>query len=60
MFGDITYPINSPLAITMGLPRTRLCGNYADAMEALEDVPSTGSEHLVSWVKTVIYGAAER
>ena len=29
-------------------------------MEALEDVPSTGAEHLVSWVKAVIYGAAER
>ena len=35
-------------------------GNYADAMEALEDVPSTGAEHLVAWVKAVIYGAAER
>ena len=35
-------------------------GNFADAMEALEDAPSTGAEHLVSWVKAVIYGAAER
>ena len=35
-------------------------GNYTDAMEALEDAPSAGAEHLVSWVKAVIYGAAER
>ena len=61
MFGDITYPINSPLAITMGFAvHEASVGNYADAMEALEDVPSTGAEHLVSWVKAVIYGAAER
>jgi type VII secretion ATPase EccA len=60
-FGDITYPINSPLAITMGFAvHEAAVGNYADAMEALEDVPSTGAEHLVSWVKAVIYGAAER
>jgi len=60
MFGDITYPINSPLAITMGFAvHEASVGNYADAMEALEDVPSTGAEHLVSWVKAVIYGAAE-
>jgi type VII secretion ATPase EccA len=61
MFGDITYPINSPLAITMGFAvHEASIGNYADAMEALEDVPATGAEHLVSWVKAVIYGAAER
>ncbi len=60
-FGDITYPINSPLAITMGFAvHEAAVGNFADAMEALEDVPSTGAEHLVSWVKAVIYGAAER
>jgi type VII secretion ATPase EccA len=60
-FGDITYPINSPLAITMGFAvHEAAVGNYADAMEALEDVPSIGAEHLVSWVKAVIYGAAER
>ncbi len=61
LYGDITYPINSPLAITMGFAvHEAAVGNYADAMEALEDVPSTGAEHLVSWVKAVIYGAAER
>jgi type VII secretion ATPase EccA len=60
-YGDITYPVNSPLAITLGFAvNEALGGNYADAMEALEDAPSTGAEHLVSWVKTVIYGAAER
>ena len=60
-FGDITYPINSPLAITMGFAvHEAAVGNFGDAMEALEDVPSTGAEHLVAWVKAVIYGAAER
>jgi type VII secretion ATPase EccA len=60
-FGDITYPINSPLAITMGFAvHEASVGNYADGMEALEDVPANGAEHLVAWVKTVIYGAAER
>ena len=56
-FGDITYPVNSPLAITMGFAVNEAAeGNYADAMEALEDAPSAGAEHLVSWVKAVIYG----
>ncbi|MDT5197323.1 MAG: hypothetical protein QOH20_4077 [Mycobacterium sp.] len=60
-FGDITYPVNSPLAITMGFAvHEAAVGNHADAMEALEDVPATGAEHLVAWVKAVIYGAAER
>jgi type VII secretion ATPase EccA len=60
-FGDITYPVNSPLAITMGFAvHEAAVGNHADAMEALEDAPATGAEHLVAWVKTVIYGAAER
>lgn len=60
-FGDITYPVNSPLAITMGFAANEASiGNYADAMEALEDAPAAGAEHLVSWIKAVIYGAAER
>jgi type VII secretion ATPase EccA len=60
-FGDITYPVNSPLAITMGFAVNEASvGNHADAMEALEDVPSTGAEHLVAWVKAVIYAYAER
>ena len=61
LFGDITYPVISPLAITLGFAVHEATeGNYADAMEALEDVPATGAEHLVSWVKAVIYAAAER
>jgi type VII secretion ATPase EccA len=60
-FGDITYPVNSPLAITLGFAVNEAAGgNYADAMEALEDAPSTGAEHLVAWVKAVIYAYAER
>ncbi|MGE2835376.1 type VII secretion AAA-ATPase EccA [Mycobacterium sp. SMC-4] len=61
MYGDITYPVNSPLAITMGFAVTEAAvGNYTDAMEALEGIPSAGAEHLVSWGKAVIYGAAQR
>ncbi|OBI81176.1 type VII secretion AAA-ATPase EccA [Mycobacterium sp. E740] len=60
-FGDITYPVNSPLAITMGFAVNEAAvGNFADAMEALEDVPAAGAEHLLSWVRAVVYGAAER
>jgi type VII secretion ATPase EccA len=58
---DISYPINSPLAITMGFAVQEAAqGNYADAMEALESAPAAGSEYLVAWVKAVIYGAAQR
>ncbi|MUL82862.1 MULTISPECIES: type VII secretion AAA-ATPase EccA [unclassified Mycolicibacterium] len=58
---DISYPINSPLAITMGFAVHEATeGNYADAMEALEAAPSGGSDHLVAWVKAVIYAAAQR
>ena len=61
MFGDITYPVNSPLAITLGFAVSEAAvGNYADAMEALEDVPATGGEYLVAWVKAVTYAAAQR
>jgi type VII secretion ATPase EccA len=61
LYGDITYPINSPLSITLGFAVNEASeGNYADAMEALEEAPARGAEHLVSWVKAVIYGAAER
>lgn len=60
-FGDITYPVNAPLAITMGFAvNEALVGNYADAMEALDGVQSAGAEHLVAWVRAVVYGAAER
>lgn len=61
MFGDITYPVNSPLAITLSFAVSEAAvGNYADAIEALEAAPAAGGEHLVSWVKAVIYAAAER
>lgn len=61
LYGDITYPVTSPLAITMGFAACEaLQGNYADAMEALDASSVNGSEHLVAWLKAVIYGAAER
>ena len=61
MYGNITYPVNSPLAITMGFAVTEAAeGNYADAMEALEAAPAAGAEHLVCWIKAVICGAAQR
>ncbi|WP_055404517.1 type VII secretion AAA-ATPase EccA [Mycobacterium sp. UM_3] len=61
LYGDITYPANSPLAITMGFAVSEAAqGNYADAMEAVEDPPTAGAEHLLSWVKAVIYGEAGR
>jgi len=61
LYGDITYPVTSPLAITMGFAASEAeQGNCADAMEALEDTPSTGAEHLVAWLKAVVYGAAGR
>ncbi|BBZ72598.1 type VII secretion AAA-ATPase EccA [Mycobacterium paraseoulense] len=60
-YGDITYPANSPLAITMGFAVNEAAqGNYADAMEAIENTPAAGAEHLLSWVKAVIYGEAGR
>jgi type VII secretion ATPase EccA len=64
LYGDITYPVNSPLAITLGFAvNEALQGNYADAMEAIESLaasPTPGAEHLLSWTKAVIYGAAGR
>ncbi|MGB1224744.1 MAG: type VII secretion AAA-ATPase EccA [Mycobacterium sp.] len=60
-YGDFTYPVHSPLAITMGFAVSEAAeGNYADAMEALDAAPAAGAEHLVSWVRAVIYGAAQR
>ena len=60
-YGDITYPVTSSLAITMGFAVSEAAeGNYADAIEALDAVPTAGAEHLVNWVKAVVYGAAHR
>jgi type VII secretion ATPase EccA len=61
LFGDINYPVNSPLAITLGFAiYEATLGNYADAMDALDDVHTSGADHLVSWAKAVVYGAADR
>ncbi|UXA18231.1 type VII secretion AAA-ATPase EccA [Mycobacterium sp. SMC-4] len=61
MYGDITYPVNSPLAITMGFAvKEAEVANYTDALEALEAIPSAGAEHLISWGRAVVYGAAQR
>ncbi|WP_156297103.1 type VII secretion AAA-ATPase EccA [Mycobacterium paragordonae] len=61
IYGDITYPITSPLAVTMGFASSEAAqGNYADALEAMDASAVSGSEHLVSWLKAVIYGSAER
>jgi type VII secretion ATPase EccA len=61
LYGDITYPVNSPLAITMAFAvREAAEGNFVDALEALDDAPAMGAEYLVSWIRVVIYGAAER
>src|SRR3954451_10757394 len=58
LYGDITYPVTSPLAITMGFASSEAAqGNYADALEAMDASAVAGSEHLVSWLKAVIYGA---
>jgi type VII secretion ATPase EccA len=62
LYGDITYPVNSPWAITMGFAVSEASqGNYVDAMEALDETPvSPADEHLAAWVKAVVYGAADR
>ncbi len=61
LYGDITYPVNSPLAITIGFAVNEAAnGNFADAMEALDDSQSSGAEHLISWAKAVVYGEAQR
>jgi type VII secretion ATPase EccA len=60
-YGDLTYPVHSPLAITMGFAVSEAAqGNYADAMEALDAAPAAGAEHLVAWAKAVVYGSAQR
>jgi type VII secretion ATPase EccA len=61
MYGDITYPVHSPLALTLAFAISEAAeGNYTDAMEALEEAPAAGAEYLVSWAKAVIYSTAER
>src|ERR1700712_3824701 len=49
LFGNITYPVNSPLSLTLGFAVNEASlGNYADAMEALEGVQPGGADHLVA------------
>lgn len=60
-YGDITYPVSSPLSIAIGFAVSEASeGNYADAIEALETTSASGAEHLVAWAKAVVYGAAQR
>ena len=60
-YGDITYPVTSPLAVKMGFAISEAShGNYSDAMDAVDESPIAGTEHLVSWTKAVIHGEAER
>ncbi len=60
-YGDITYPITSSLAVTMGFAASEAAqGNFADAMEAIHTANTAGVEHLAAWLKAVVYGAAER
>jgi ESX secretion system protein EccA len=60
-FGNITYPVTSPLSITLGFAvHEATLGNYADAMEALDDVEAGGADHIIAWAKAVVYGAGER
>jgi len=61
LYGDITYPVSSPLAITMGFAANEASyGNYADAMDAIEAIQSGGAGHLSSWIKAVVYAEAQR
>lgn len=62
LFGDITYPVVSPLAITMGFAVSEAgLGNFSDAMDALDEVPATEADaHLVGWTRAVVYGSAAR
>ena len=49
------------MAITLGFAANEAAhDNYADAMEAIEGSPTTGAEHLLSWARAVVYGAAAR
>jgi type VII secretion ATPase EccA len=60
-FGDITYPVTSPFALTMGFAVAEAgIGNFTDAMEAIDEASGGAPHYLVSWVKAVIYSAAHR
>lgn len=60
-FGDITYPVTSALALTLGFATNEATeGNYVDAIDAVENAPAPGAEHLIAWTKAVIYAAGQR
>jgi len=60
-FGDITYPVTSALALTLAFAINEAAeGNYGDALDAVENAPAAGAEHLVGWTKAVIYAAGQR
>ncbi|MGB8403319.1 MAG: type VII secretion AAA-ATPase EccA [Mycobacterium sp.] len=60
-FGDITYPVASALALTLAFAINEAAeGNHGDALDALENAPATGAEHLVAWAKAVIYASGQR
>ncbi|MGD9622826.1 MAG: type VII secretion AAA-ATPase EccA [Mycolicibacterium sp.] len=60
-YGDITYPVVSPLALTIGFAVNEATeGNYDDAIDALEIATSPAAEYLLAWAKAAIYGAAQR
>lgn len=60
-FGDITYPVTSALALTLAFAINEAAeGNYVDALDAVDNAPASGAEHLVAWTKAVIYAAGQR
>lgn len=60
-FGDITYPVTSALSLTLAFAINEASeGNYADGIDAVENAPASGAEHLVAWSKAVIYAAGQR
>jgi len=60
-FGDITYPVSSALSLTLAFAVNEAGqGNYADGIDALDNAPAAGAEHLVAWAKAVVYAAGQR
>ena len=60
-FGDITYPVHSPLSLTLGFAVGEAAvGNFTDAKDALDGVAPGAADHLTAWARAVVFGAAER
>ena len=52
LYGDITYPVTSPLAITMGFAASRSgAGQLRRRHGGLDGGQATGAEHLVAWAQ---------